>query len=107
MNQTPCSQHENPDIWFPEMNRKPGKKSRFIMARQLRHAAEAISICNSCPVKTQCLAEGLKSENLEHGIWGGLMPAERMVLVGAKMRSTTRQEALAFAEKVAYWRNSE
>lgn len=107
MDATPCSKHENPDIWFPDLNRKPGRKSRRIMVRQLEHAAEAISICSTCPLKAACLAEGMKPENLDHGIWGGLLPAERLVLANAKMRSTTRQEAIAFAERVHNWREFE
>lgn len=36
--------------------------------------ALAVSTCQLCPVKKECLEEGLEDE---HGIWGGWHPSER------------------------------
>ncbi len=38
--------------------------------------AEALALCATCPVRTECLQYALRnSEN--HGIWGGTTPEER------------------------------
>jgi hypothetical protein len=48
-------------------------------ARQARHeAAAAIAICNSCLVRTRCLALSLQHWDIgKHGVWGGLVAPER------------------------------
>jgi hypothetical protein len=60
------------DRWFP-VNPKP--------ARARREAADAIAVCDDCPVRAQCLAWSLEHWTVgQHGVWGGLVPAERAVL---------------------------
>lgn len=49
------------DRWFPD----PGGT-----------ATPAKTICNQCPVQTQCLDQAL-TNNENFGIWGGLTPTER------------------------------
>ena len=62
----------DPDQWFP-ISRDAGK------ARQ--EAAAALAICRSCPVRASCLAVSLQHWDLgQHGIWGGLVAAERAQL---------------------------
>lgn len=40
--------------------------------------SRAKRICEGCPVKDKCLADGLKADKLgAYGIWGGLDPDER------------------------------
>ena len=60
------------DHWFPvsvEADR----------ARQ--EAAAAIAICSTCMVRTQCLALSLRHWDIgQHGVWGGLVAAERAAL---------------------------
>ena len=59
----------DPDEWFPVSTK----------ARQARReAAAAIAICNSCPVRTRCLALSLQYwDTGQHGVWGGLVAPER------------------------------
>jgi WhiB family transcriptional regulator, redox-sensing transcriptional regulator len=60
------------DLWFP-VNPHP--------VRARREAAEAIAICDACPVRAQCLAWSLEHWTLgQHGVWGGLVPADRAAL---------------------------
>ena len=49
------------DLWFPERREE---------------AAEAIAICNQCPVRTACLQFALNND-ITHGIYGGLTKTER------------------------------
>lgn len=54
--------------------------------------AEAKAICARCPVKDECLAEGLY---LEHGIWGGLTGKERKRARRLSPRHGSRQRSEA------------
>jgi hypothetical protein len=62
----------DPDDWFPvsiEINK----------ARQ--EAAAAITVCTACVVRAQCLTLSLRRWEVgQHGVWGGLVAAERMAL---------------------------
>jgi hypothetical protein len=62
----------DPDQWFPVSTE----------AAKARHeAAAAIAICNSCLVRTRCLALSLQHWDIgQHGVWGGLVAAERAQL---------------------------
>jgi WhiB family redox-sensing transcriptional regulator len=62
----------DPDQWFPVSAE----------ADQARHeAAAAIAICTTCPVRAQCLALSLRHWDIgQHGVWGGLVAAERAAL---------------------------
>lgn len=44
-----------------------------------RHAAPARAVCSGCPVRAGCLAYAL-ARGLDHGIFGGLDPAQRRAL---------------------------
>lgn len=74
-----CAYHPDPDLWHYE-------SSLIQDERELAEwrAAEALSICADCPVKAQCLAEGMKQDNMlifnaiEGTIWGGKMLGERI-----------------------------
>ena len=81
-----CTGDANPDWWFPELpTGAPSDEAIKAIAEQTNYA---LKLCSSCPVKEECLAEGMKTEtfrngsiagwgNLPYGIWGGLMAAER------------------------------
>lgn len=56
------------DLWFP-----PNDKTN-----RLSYSDIGVMICEQCPVWEQCLEDGL--EEL-WGVWGGLTPKERSVLV--------------------------
>lgn len=79
MKQGLCAYHPDPDLWHYESS--VFEDERLL---QIMRIAEAKSICMDCPVKQQCLAEGMKDENLTDtsgycvgSIWGGMMAGER------------------------------
>jgi hypothetical protein len=62
----------DPDQWFP-VSMEADK------ARQ--EAAAAITVCTTCLVRAQCLALSLRHWDIgQHGVWGGLVAAERAAL---------------------------
>jgi hypothetical protein len=62
----------DPDQWFPV-------SAEADKARQ--EAAVAIAICTTCLVRDPCLALSLRHWDIgQHGVWGGLLPAERAAL---------------------------
>jgi hypothetical protein len=62
----------DPDQWFP-VSVEIGK------ARQ--EAAAAITVCTTCLVRAECLALSLRHWDIgQHGVWGGLVAAERAAL---------------------------
>jgi hypothetical protein len=65
-----CFGSTNPDDWFPIAAR----------ADQVRvEAARALQLCAACPVRAQCLELSMRVWRAggKHGIWGGLIPADR------------------------------
>jgi hypothetical protein len=38
---------------------------------------EAKALCETCDARAYCYSEGLKPENIRHGLWGGAAPRER------------------------------
>jgi len=62
----------DPEDWFP-INVEIGKARR--------EAAAAIAVCITCPVRAQCLTLSIRHWDIgQHGVWGGMVPAERMAL---------------------------
>jgi Transcription factor WhiB len=62
----------DPDEWFP-ISADIGK------ARQ--EAAAAITVCTTCLVRAECLEVSLRHWEIgQHGVWGGLVAAERAAL---------------------------
>lgn len=99
-----CSYHPDPDLWFPEYekNGKPSNAKRKLIATR---SLLAISICNECPIQSECLDEGMKDENIEHGIWGGKLAGERILMAGVDTNRTARSDAIALAQGVRTWQN--
>lgn len=65
----------NPIMWFPD-NGAP--------------SPDALTICQSCPVKAECLQDALETRD-EFGIRGGLYPrARRALLTTTQARGTCR-----------------
>src|SRR5689334_16341605 len=59
----------DPDQWFP-VSADPGQARR--------EAAAAIAICATCPVRGHCLTLSLRHWDIgRHGVWGGLIAADR------------------------------
>ena len=69
----------DPDQWFPASAE----------AERARHeASAAIAICHGCPVRAQCLATSLRYWDIgQHGVWGGLVSAERATLRNRILRN--------------------
>jgi hypothetical protein len=42
-----------------------------------RHTDQAITICRTCPVQTDCLTYAFHHREFEFGVYGGLTPRER------------------------------
>lgn len=103
-----CSTHPNPDMWFPEEQphqRKGGRPSRASHQKQMESALKAIAICNHCPVQAKCLELGMSEENIEHGIWGGMLAGDRIILARTRRSGTVREQAINFAEGVKAWQS--
>lgn len=88
-----CSGHPDPDLWHYSSSKKLDERRLFEY-----RIAEAITICNSCPVKDKCLAQGLEPENLtvfhqlDGTIWGGKMLGERLNIRDKKISKKYLQE---------------
>jgi Transcription factor WhiB len=69
----------DPDQWFPASAE----------AGRARHeAAAAITVCVTCFVRTQCLELSLRFWDIgQHGVWGGMVPADRAALRRRKDRA--------------------
>jgi len=62
----------DPDQWFPISEE---------MDNARREAAAAITVCTACLVRAECLALSLRHWDIgQHGVWGGLVAAERAAL---------------------------
>ncbi|MFV1991176.1 MAG: WhiB family transcriptional regulator [Acidimicrobiales bacterium] len=61
------------EVFFPppRFERKVERRERELMAK---------AICQSCSVRTDCLAYAVRIEE-QHGIWGGLNESERRFAV--------------------------
>jgi hypothetical protein len=81
-----------------------GFATRTKMQALSNNTKQAIQICDTCPIKTQCLEEGMKEENISYGVWGGLMAGERLMSTGKTKddytKTTEQWKALYFLERV-------
>jgi len=75
-----CHGDSNPDAWFPDVPQ--GARSERNTAKLVAETRRALTLCNLCPKKAECLEEGMKHENLGFGIWGGMLAGERVMLSG-------------------------
>ena len=73
----PCGQ--DPDKWYRGI---PQSASKETIKRVIDDVKDAIRICEGCPVQALCANLGMEDENLEHGIWGGLLAGERLLMAG-------------------------
>jgi len=79
----------DPDQWFP-VSVDPAS------ARQ--EAAAAIAVCTSCPVRGECLVLSLRQWDLgQHGVWGGLVTADRARLRRALTAARSARGGMAAA----------
>jgi hypothetical protein len=81
----------DPDQWFP-VSADPRQ------ARQ--EAAAAIAICTSCPVRGHCLTLSLRHWDIgQHGVWGGLIAADRARLRRRAPAGRTAGRGLSVARR--------
>ena len=64
-----CASYD-PELWWREDTRDLGRKI-------------ALDICESCPVRGECLEHALATPEKD-GIWGGLLPYQRARLAVAR-----------------------
>ena len=92
-------------MWFPETQVTQGRPSRAAHQRMVENALTAIAICQECPVRAKCLELGMAEENIEHGIWGGMLAGDRIILARSRRSGTIREQAITFAEGVKAWQS--
>jgi len=76
-----CGKDYDPDLWSYMSSIERDKKRVMVY-----NIITAKKICNECPVKMECLKEGLQEENLkthqgEGLIWGGMLVSERALVL--------------------------
>ena len=81
-----CASDVDPDAWFLDYNIDNGDLPRLL---------RAITLCESCPVRKECLQVGLTDADLNEGIRGGLFPAERIM-----MRFTSNRRGVVHRSKI-------
>lgn len=75
----------DPELFFPE----PGDDAR-----------EARSLCRVCPVRTDCLAHALAT-NQRFGIWGGRSASQRQRIGVPRSITVTRHRSAAASSRQA------
>lgn len=100
-----CSGSDTPDLWFiDDMGGRRGAKTQAQYQAKAREVNVALAICKSCDRKVECLAEGMRPENINYGIWGGLMAGERLQIAGERVGDHTLQtpqgQALDFLSRL-------
>jgi len=80
-----CKGDVNPDLWF---------------SNTLNNVMRALTICSYCPATKACKAEGMKPENIDHGVWGGTLSGERLLEAGEPLDTERRLQAVALVVKV-------
>jgi hypothetical protein len=69
----------DPDEWFPASTDAEAAR---------REAAGPIAICETCPVRDACLELSMRHWRVgQHGVWGGLVPAERAAVRHQRLES--------------------
>ena len=71
MDDAECQFVDDPEIFFPEYSREDKRRAQ--------------RFCYRCPVSDECLEYALR-ENIQHGIFGGLLPDERRKLQKGRNR---------------------
>ena len=76
-----CGKDYDPDLWSYMCSIQRDKQRVMVY-----NIIVAKKICDECPVKMECLKEGLQKENLETHqgeglIWGGLLVSERALML--------------------------
>lgn len=78
-----CNDYPDPDLWHYENSGWDDEQEL-----QALRSVQAIEVCAECPVKKQCLAQGMEAENIlwsiggSGSIWGGHLTSERAIKAG-------------------------
>ena len=95
-----CSSKEfDPNLWWNDYpdTENAGRATKAQMNKSIKDSRLALRICDRCPSKSACLDEGMRPENLEWGIWGGLTSGERLVSANAVGTNDYRRHKVRFA----------
>ena len=78
----------DPDEWYPIAAKAE---------RARAEATQALAVCTACPVRAECLELSLRtwSGAGQHGIWGGLVEADRNTLRREWLRGASVTALLA------------
>ena len=96
-----CTKHDNPDLWFSDTpDTGSGRPSKQVRERMITQAIEALTICQDCPIKVACLNEGMKPQNIPHGIWGGTLAGERILVSKIPQNTDMITKTIPFAKEV-------
>lgn len=55
----------------------------FPSGPEFEKRAQAVAVCNTCPVQAQCLAHALDTPE-DNGVWGGVPERHRVTMTGRK-----------------------
>lgn len=97
INTPACAGHERPDIFFPAIEGR-GRISKVRAEQFNRNIDEAKAICSSCNYSPMCYQDGLQPKNLLHGIWGGKLPAERIMDLGYDEETLPQAEGYKYLD---------
>jgi len=94
-----CNGDQDPDAWFLDHN---------VEDQDIPRLARALTLCGTCPVKEQCLKVGLTDLEINTGLWGGLLPGERIIVrYGASRRGVAQRTKMKVAftvrQRVKAW----
>lgn len=95
-----CTGNADPDLWFSDSSYGTERALKATREKDVARALVALSICSICPIQKECLAEGMKPQNIEFGIWGGKLPGERLVLSGRSLKGGDNFMKITFARYV-------
>lgn len=98
-----CSTKEfDPNLWWNDYpdSETGGRATNAIINKSIHDSRIALNICDRCPSKSKCLAEGMRPENIEWGIWGGLTAGERLAKAGMVRGNHARQHKVSHSLKI-------
>ena len=87
-------------MWVEDWTAKAACKDSAPDQLSVRGAEQnkAKQVCNSCVVRTECLAEALDNQ-IEWGVWGGMTERERRALLRRRPGSSWRNVLETAREK--------
>lgn len=99
-----CTGSSDPDLWFSDTSDQTSGKGKQlkpeVKERMIARTLAALSICSICPIKEACLAEGMKSQNIDFGVWGGTLPGERLSMTNRSQGARDVINKVKFAQQV-------